>query len=376
MKYDENLINDYINGNDMDDDILEQLEDNTDFMIEVIKKSNDKKMYFFCSENVKKDFRFVEFFIKKFKDDINLINKVADTFINSRKKQNNSFDFEKDTIIVLMNNLTKKSDDTEFMLYKIESTLFVTEFFLFLETEKLSNNSFEGLGFNIAESLLEGYDILTNYVAETFINDIFYKNKDLEELIHNNVTNKEHLNKDNIDTFLALFIEQFDSALNEYISYDQELLNDLKKDLSKIYQRWDYMTIVYNSKKVEMFRDALSHYFKYNTGDEPSFTYSELEACIVKNMKLEHIFNNADKFEEHIFNCTIDRVNTDNASLLESEFDYNNETDCKFIKFAIETAKKIFFQNEKVEYDPYIEQNKQKKKQFFFMICIDDDKNS
>ena len=43
MKYDENLINDYINGNDMDDDILEQLEDNTDFMIEVIKKSNDKK---------------------------------------------------------------------------------------------------------------------------------------------------------------------------------------------------------------------------------------------------------------------------------------------------------------------------------------------
>ena len=100
MKYDENLINDYINGNDMDDDILEQLEDNTDFMIEVIKKSNDKKMYFFCSENVKKDFRFVEFFIKKFKDDINLINKVADTFINSRKKQNNYFDFEKDKIIV------------------------------------------------------------------------------------------------------------------------------------------------------------------------------------------------------------------------------------------------------------------------------------
>ena len=42
MKYDDNLINDYINGNDMDDDILEQLEDNTDFMIEVIKKSNDK----------------------------------------------------------------------------------------------------------------------------------------------------------------------------------------------------------------------------------------------------------------------------------------------------------------------------------------------
>ena len=374
INFDNKLINDYINGNDIDATLLEQLEDNTDFMIEVIKKSNDKKMYLFCGDNVKKDFKFVEFFIQKFKSDTNLINEVATTFLNSRKKSNN-FDLEKDTIIVLMNNLTKNIDDDNLMKYRIESTLFLTEITIFLQNEKQNNNTFEGLGFNIAESLLEGYDILCDYVAKSFIEDLFYKNKDLEEIIHNNITNKEYLNEDNIDSFISTFIEHFDTSLNEYLSYDQELLKDLKKDLDRIYKRWDYMINVYNSKKVEMFRDVLLHYFKYNTGEEPSFTYTELEACIVKNLNLKQIFDNADKFDEHLFNCELEKVNIESANLMETDFDYNNKTDCRFIKFAIETAKKIFFQNEKVEYDPYIEQNKQKKKQLFFMILIDD-KNS
>ena len=209
INFDNKLINDYINGNDIDATLLEQLEDNTDFMIEVIKKSNDKKMYLFCGDNVKKDFKFVEFFIQKFKSDTNLINEVATTFLNSRKKSNN-FDLEKDTIIVLMNNLTKNIDDDNLMKYRIESTLFLTEITIFLQNEKQNNNTFEGLGFNIAESLLEGYDILCDYVAKTFIEDLFYKNKDLEEIIHNNITNKEYLNEDNIDSFISTSIEHFD----------------------------------------------------------------------------------------------------------------------------------------------------------------------
>ena len=51
--YNKKLVFDYVVGNDLDDYEIDELENTPEFMIEVIKYTQDKKMYNFCSDNVK-----------------------------------------------------------------------------------------------------------------------------------------------------------------------------------------------------------------------------------------------------------------------------------------------------------------------------------
>ena len=44
-KYSKELINKYIKGKDIKNYQIEELEDDKDFMIQVIKETNDKKIY-------------------------------------------------------------------------------------------------------------------------------------------------------------------------------------------------------------------------------------------------------------------------------------------------------------------------------------------
>ena len=77
-KYDNKIVNDYINGNDIDDFNIDDLENDSMFMKKVIVASNDKNFYRLCSDRVKKDYNFIKFVIYKFKEDIEFISKVAD----------------------------------------------------------------------------------------------------------------------------------------------------------------------------------------------------------------------------------------------------------------------------------------------------------
>ena len=66
-KYNKELIMNYINGNDIGDYDLNELEDDKLFMTKVIEFSNDEKMYNFCSDNLKKNYEFIKYIILKFK---------------------------------------------------------------------------------------------------------------------------------------------------------------------------------------------------------------------------------------------------------------------------------------------------------------------
>ena len=61
LKYSQELITKYINGEDIEKYSLEELENDRIFMIKVIEYSNDLNMYNLCSDNLKKDYNFVKF---------------------------------------------------------------------------------------------------------------------------------------------------------------------------------------------------------------------------------------------------------------------------------------------------------------------------
>ena len=81
-KYDKRIIDAYINGNDIENYSIEELENDKKFMMMIITLTNDKNFYNLCSEELKGNYEFVRFVIQKFNNDINFICKVADFYLN------------------------------------------------------------------------------------------------------------------------------------------------------------------------------------------------------------------------------------------------------------------------------------------------------
>ena len=65
-KYSRDLVEKYINGEDIEDYSLDELENDKNFMMLVISQTTDRKMYNYCSESVKSDYEFVKYVILKF----------------------------------------------------------------------------------------------------------------------------------------------------------------------------------------------------------------------------------------------------------------------------------------------------------------------
>ena len=57
-KYNSKVVFDYINGNEIIDYNIDELEDDYEFMMMVINYTNDKNMYNLCSDEVKTNYEF------------------------------------------------------------------------------------------------------------------------------------------------------------------------------------------------------------------------------------------------------------------------------------------------------------------------------
>ena len=80
-EYNLKLIKDYVEGNDLEDYNIDELENDYEFMISVIKYTNDKNIYNLCSDEVKNNYEFVKFIINYFKNDIEFIDKISEQYL-------------------------------------------------------------------------------------------------------------------------------------------------------------------------------------------------------------------------------------------------------------------------------------------------------
>ena len=75
--YNLNAVYDYIWGKDLDDDMVDSLENNPYFMIQVMEKSKDKNVYNLCSDTVKRNYDFVKRAVELFGDDLDFVSEAA-----------------------------------------------------------------------------------------------------------------------------------------------------------------------------------------------------------------------------------------------------------------------------------------------------------
>ena len=171
-KYDNKIVNDYINGNDIDDFNIDDLENDSMFMKKVIVASNDKNFYRLCSDRVKKDYNFIKFVIYKFKEDIEFISKVADEFLDC----NDDLLFRNELLIIMCDLINKDSEyyikydiflDASYQRERLSIELVKAD----LEDEFVINEI--GFGFLVILNSFRESGIVCNYYAKRFITDIF-----------------------------------------------------------------------------------------------------------------------------------------------------------------------------------------------------------
>ena len=117
-KYSIDLINRYINGLDIEEYSIDELEDDPEFMLEVIKKTGDKNIYNLFSSSVKLDYQLVKYLVLNFSNDLDFIVDAANNYIDNTRDEINPIELS----VIMLNILPKD------LAVNANSFIFVSEF--------------------------------------------------------------------------------------------------------------------------------------------------------------------------------------------------------------------------------------------------------
>lgn len=239
-KYSKELINKYIKGEDIENYQIEELENNKDFMIQVIKETNDKNIYNLCTEKVKKDYEMVKFMVLTYNGDLNFITDIADKYL---KETGDSL--ERIELALIMLDLTLKKDNEKATKYKmIVDTIFSSKR-LEIEICKAKQNDDDysrevGMGFWYMFDLYNSSDIVIKYFAKKTIETIFSEyDINLEQLLHSKFKNAKDIDLQGINNYMINFLGMYDHMLSSYISTHIELLSDFSDKISDVINNWE-----------------------------------------------------------------------------------------------------------------------------------------
>lgn len=238
-KYSRELINRYINSEDITIYDIDELENDKDFMMQVISVSGDNNFYNLCSDIVKCDYEFVKYLIIKFKHKIDFVCEVADYFLSHVGKE-----LETTEIYTIMFEITKgnKSLNKKYFLVplaKYDKEKLIIELYKKSEEDKEILEYF-GMGFCYIYAEYKGYEETLNYFAKRMINDIIHENnKSLEDMLHKQFKTKDEVSRTKLNSFYISFIEKYDSSLASYTCVHLNILDEVKEETKRIIDNFE-----------------------------------------------------------------------------------------------------------------------------------------
>lgn len=259
-KYSVDLIKNYINGEDLGDYSIDELENDKDFMIKVIDYSNDKNMYNLCSDELKKDYDFIKYLILKFKDDIDFITKIADEFLGIVDDS-----LERTELVIIMTELTA-SDEEVNPKYRLLSEIIYSakklEFDIWKEqTDSQYIYDQIEMGFWFLFDDYNGSDIVVDFYARKLIESIICENNiNVSKILHDRFRTAEDVNAFGLNNFMIDFIGMYDSMLASYLVTHTELLSDFEERINKALAKWDEYTYELEKNKYLEMIDKVHEY--------------------------------------------------------------------------------------------------------------------
>ena len=267
QKYPKSLIMDYISGNEISEYNIDDLENDVDFMTDVINYSSDKKMYHFSSLGLKHNSNFILYLMNKFANDLDFLCEIVDEYL--KNPDDNVYRFE---IVIRICNLTEKYQKEDLSIkYKIiRNTIYLTKKLeVDMALESIENDkklqSELGLGYFILFDEFNSSPIVTNYLASQYIKEIFEdKDINLEKLIHKQFKNIEDIDKIGVNNYLINIINLYDQALASYVSAHIDLLSPCRKNIEKIKKEWNLFAEKIEKEQITTIISFISSYVNAN----------------------------------------------------------------------------------------------------------------
>lgn len=325
-KYSKELIDKYIKGEDIKNYQIEELENDKDFMIQVIKETNDKKIYNLCSENVKKDYEMVKFLTLNYNNDLDFITSIADKYL---KEIGDSL--ERIELALIMLDLTSKKDNEKAAKYKmIVDTIFFSKR---LEVEickaKENNDDYSkevGMGFWYMFDLYNSSDIVIKFFARKTIEAIFSEyDINLERVLHSKFKKAEDINLQGINNYMINFIGMYDQMLASYVSTNIELLSDFSNEISNVIDNWKN----YDEKaERKRYNDMIEQVHEYMGNTDSVMTETDILYYVAKQLGIVEKLAYYDGISNEFFEDIIEDIDI-------KDLDYANDD---FVTFTINNS--------------------------------------
>lgn len=295
------LLDDYSYGKDNNGkafewETLDKLEDDSDFMMGSICKTNDYKTYLHCSEALKLNFKFVKWYVNKFKDNIVAIDNIAKNFLNNSNNPSENFE-----LAIMMKDLADEYDRV-CVLYGMyaENIAIMDEVYIAAVIKETSNEllkEYFGLGFSILENKYNYNEVILDFYAKRMLNDIYYYNKkNIEIDIHETFKSPEEFNKYGTHNYLIGLLSKFDKELSLYVQKNPDILNNIILCIKDVLPRWNHF-----ERKVEKIRlkQIIKVYNEYSSNNCDSENYYDILQYIIKQYNIsEEIFDLIDDIYE------------------------------------------------------------------------------
>lgn len=266
------LVQNYISGLDTTPYDVSELENSPEFMKYVMMLSKDKRMYEFCSDEVKHDYGFVWGVINDFSDDFEFVKMVAGNYLNSIKlneRESEENDIERiDRIRSMEINFLVSTMEKEANRFTIGAALAYSKEMekvdLLVEYNKAKFKDKLGLGFLLILEQYGSSKVITDFFAKRMVNREFYcsdiDGENLERFIHRRCRSFNDIKNNGINSFIINTIAGMDTFLADYITANPSLVADLKKDIMGVGVRWDSYMKRLNDYRVRVLTNEVVDY--------------------------------------------------------------------------------------------------------------------
>ncbi len=334
--YDLKLVYDYIWGNDIENYNVEDLENDPDFMLQVMERSKDKKIYELCSESVKNDYGFVREVVELFKNDLEFVTEVADTYLDSLDEGERIHDLPYTELNIIMSDLYGEV---------FNNFAVISSFFYEYERRraKACIDAFDDelmkdeskAGFVITAVQYEESPIIVDFVARRMFNSALYDARDnnLEYLIHSRFKSLEEFKSYGEVQFLRDCIDDYDRRLGLY-AFEQKLSSSFEnvlaralKEVRYVENSWSMYMDRVNSWRVDVFEHEMFE-FMLDSGYSGSLSYDDVISYVANKLGVVDVFK---KFDPE-FEFSYDR----------EKYKIVDTTDVQSLNKATELATRLF----------------------------------
>ncbi len=306
-KYDSSLINKYINEEKTPDYNIYDLQNDEAFMSEVIMTTHNKEYYRRCSDNLKKNQKFVLFVVETFIDDEKFVSYVVENYFNETTDEINRGEMQ-----IKLAGLSDKYDYN----YLKEYASSAKRFYLYeksiadmmLDTIKNPNWKKElGTGFKLYMEFFKDSNLITFYMASNVLEELLPE-ETIENELHKKYDKQPNLNNMELYTYIISIVNKYDHFLADYLELNVHAMDFAVERLKKAVNEWDK----YDAKKITKIIEEI---YVYLNSQNKNIDKDKLLIYLVNNRGYNDKFLKNDKYVEILRNFYSYNPNIDYSNM-------------------------------------------------------------